>query len=617
MLDDLILSIGSLIFILILMMVYFSKKRTVLVQNKFYQDLLIVAFILLLTEIVTNILFDFSQSIFINYLVLRFHWISRIIWFTLLYFYGVCVLRGQKFNSIYEFVSSTKRGYVAISVFVIAVFIYPFVPFDLMTKETYTFLPGYAAYYVLVYSAISIIMVMLFLIFRAKDTTKRKKMAMIIMTIEMVVILVFQVIFPHAAVLGLGIALEMYFLYFYIENPDLYVISELSDVKDKIEKANKAKSDFLSNMSHEIRTPMNAIVGFSDSILNDTNFEVERAREDLEHILAAGNNLLEIINNILDISKIESGSDTLDEREYSIASIVMELTSILEARIGSRPIKMIVDIDKNTPSKLYGDQTKMFQILLNILTNAVKYTEVGKVKLSLDSVINQDIVTLKFKIADTGYGIKQEDFDKLFEKFSRLDEATSNEIEGTGLGLVITKRYVDLMGGKIRFESDYGVGTTFYVEINQKIINSTAIGDIREPISTVRKINYIDCSNFNIMIVDDNKLNLKVAERILKAYKFNIDAVSNGKDCIYKIKEGKRYDMIFLDHMMPEMDGIEVLHVIKKLDDYHIPPIVALTANAITGMREMYLREGFDEYLSKPINMSELNKLILRYFNKE
>ena len=223
---------------------------------------------------------------------------------------------------------------------------------------------------------------------------------------------------------------------------------------------------------------------------------------------------------------------------------------------------------------------------------------------------------LSIKVSDTGYGIKKEDFDKLFEKFSRLENATSNEIEGTGLGLVITKKYVDLMNGKIWFESEYEVGTTFYVELKQKIISETGIGEIREPIKEEKKIDKIDCSSYNVLIVDDNKLNIKVASRLLGTYKFNIDTSTTGKDCIYKVKEGKKYDMIFLDHMMPEMDGIETLHILRKLDGYSLPPIVALTANAITGMKEMYLKEGFDEYLSKPINITELDKLINKYFDK-
>ncbi len=616
MLDDLILSIGSLIFTLILMVVYFSKKRNMSIQNKLYHYLLITTFVLLITEIITNIFFDFNSITPVNNFILRIHWTTRIVWFAFLYFYGVCVLKDLNYSSLWDLIKNNKRCLIGFIVSVIFFITYLFVPFTEMTHETFTYLPGAAAYYVLSYCTLSIVMIMLFLILVANDTNRRKKSSMVILVIEMIIILIFQFIFPRAAVLGLGIALQMYFLYFYIENPDLYVISELENLKNNIERSNKAKSDFLSNMSHEIRTPMNAIVGFSDSILSDTTFDAESTRSDVEHILSAGNNLLEIINNILDISKIESGSDTLEEREYSVASVVMELTSIIEARIASRPIKLITDIDPNTPSKLYGDQTKIFQVLLNILTNSVKYTEVGKIKLVLKTEVNRDMALLKFKISDTGYGIKKEDFDKMFEKFSRLDSAKTNEIEGTGLGLVITKKYVDLMGGKIWFESEYGVGTTFYVEVRQKIINATAIGDIREPQDGLTDIDYLDCSNYTVLIVDDNKLNLKVAERLLGAYKFNIESVTNGKDCVYRVKEGRKYDMIFLDHMMPEMDGLQVIHILKKLEDYDIPPIVALTANAITGMREMYLEAGFDEYLSKPISISELNRLINKYFNK-
>lgn len=617
MLDDLILSIGSLIYLLILVIVYFSKKRHLSIQSKLYHYLLITALILLITEIITNVFFDFNPILAVNNFWLRIHWTTRIIWFLLLYFYGVCVLKDLEYKNIFDLIKNNYRCLVAFLVTIIFFTSYMFVPFKDMTKETFTYLPGAAAYYVLSYCTLLVVVIMLYLILQARDTTKRKKASMIILCVEMIIILIFQFIFPNAAVLGLGIALQMYFLYFYNENPDLFAISELEKVKDTIVKANTAKSDFLSNMSHEIRTPMNAIVGFSDTILNDSVFDEAKVRSDINHILSAGNNLLDIINNILDISKIESGSYTLEEKEYSIAAVILELTSIIEARLNNRPIELITDIDALTPSKLYGDQTKIFQVLLNILTNAVKYTEVGKIKLSLVSEINMDTVKLKFQISDTGYGIKKEDYNKLFEKFTRLDSATTNEIEGTGLGLVITKKYVDLMGGKIRFESEYGVGTTFFVEISQKIVSNTAIGDIREPYKTSNVIENYDCSNYKVMIVDDNKLNLKVAERILKSYKFNVELVTSGKDCIYKVKEGRKYDMIFLDHMMPEMDGIEVVHILKKLVDYNIPPIVALTANAITGMREMYLREGFDEYLSKPININDLNKLIEKYFVKD
>ena len=615
MIAGLILSVGSLMFLLLLIVSYFSKQRFISIQNRLFRYLLIISFILLTTEFASAVYFGHGSYENISDALFRVYWLSRIIWFVFLYFYCLCFLDNLEYKNIFELIKNNIRCKIILIFSIIIGIVYLFVPFMDMELKTFTYLPGAAAYYIIIYCSLLIVFIMLYMLIRAKKAETRKKVSIVLMMVDMIVVFALQLVFPKVAILGLGIAIEMYFLYFYIENPDLIVIAELEKVKKDIERSNRAKSDFLSNMSHEIRTPMNAIVGFSDTILNDSSFDEKRTRSDVEHILAAGTNLLEIINNILDISKIESGSEVLAEREYSPAAVVMELTSIIEARMASRPIKLIVEIDPNTPSKLYGDQIKLFQILLNILTNAVKYTEVGKIKLSLVSVMERGVVTLKFKISDTGYGIKKEDFDKLFEKFSRLDSATSNEIEGTGLGLVITKKYVDLMGGKIWFESEFGVGTTFFVDISQKVVDATPIGDIRDPEKSIKKIDYIDCSGKSIMIVDDNKLNLKVAERILKAYNFNIDAVSNGNDCIYKIKDGKKYDMIFLDHMMPGIDGIEVVHILKKLEDYSIPPIVALTANAITGMREMYLEEGFDEYLSKPINISELNRIIKKYFD--
>ena len=617
MIAGLILSVGSLLFLLLLLISYFSKRQFKAIQNKLFRWLLVLSFLLLITEIVSAVYFGMDRLELVTNVLYRIHWLIRVIWFMVLYFYSLCFLDNLEYDNILDLVKENIRVKIVLILSVIALIIYFFIPFMDMEYETFTYIPGMAAYFILSYSALLIIAIMLYMFKRGENITKRDQVSLIIMMIEMVIILLFQVAFPKVAILGLGIAIEMYFLYFYIENPDLRIIKELEEVKKDIERSNRAKSDFLSNMSHEIRTPMNAIVGFSDTVLNDSNFSADRTKSDVGHILTAGNSLLEIINNILDISKIESGSDTLDNREYSLASVVMELTSIIEARMATRPIKLYVDIDKNTPTMVYGDQIKLFQILLNILTNAVKYTEVGKIKLVLKSTVNKDKVLLQFKVSDTGYGIKKEDYNKLFEKFSRLDSATSNEIEGTGLGLVITKKYVDLMGGKISFESEYGVGTTFFVDIEQKIIDATPIGDIREPEKNRHQIDFIDCSKYTIMIVDDNKLNLKVAERLLKSYNFNIDTFSNGRDCIYKIKEGKKYDMIFLDHMMPDLDGIEVIHIIKKLEDFNIPPVVALTANAITGMREMYLEEGFDEYLSKPISIPELNKLVHKYFDKK
>ncbi len=616
MLAGLMLTIGSLLFIILLFIVYFSKQRFLSIRNKIYRYMLVVEIVLIVSEIIASFMVYYGNSEILNLIIYRLHWFTGIVWFSLLYYYSLVFLYNIQSDNLFEIICMNKKTKFITIIFLVFGLIYFFVPFERLNANNISYIPGAASYYVLAFCAFSVLIIAIHTLKNGKNAPYRKKMSIWLMIVELLIIFILQLAFPYIAFSPIGAAVQMFFLYFNIENPDLKIISELETVKSEIERSNKAKSDFLSNMSHEIRSPMNAIVGLSESLLNDPKFNEESARSDIKHISSAGNNLLDIINNILDISKIESGKETLDLKEYSIGNIAMELASIIEARINDRPIKLIMDVATNIPMKLYGDSTKLFQILLNILTNAVKYTEVGKIKLSVTGDVDGDEVKLHFKVSDTGYGIKKEDYDKLFEKFSRLKNATQNEIEGTGLGLVITKKYVDLMGGKIWFESEYEVGTTFFVDVTQKIINKKGLGVITEPQKSDKDLTYTDCAGKRALIVDDNKLNIKVATRLLGPYNFTVDTASSGKDCIYKVKEGTNYDIIFLDHMMPEMDGIEVLHVLKKLDGYNIPPVIALTANAITGMKEMYLKEGFDEYLSKPINVCELNKIIAKYFRK-
>ena len=618
MIWGLALTIGSFFFIILLLIVYYLKERFLSIRNKIYRYMLIVNIILIITELISSFMLAYYNNDTANYIMLRIHWSTGIAWLFFLYYYSCVFIENVSASNLYQIIKYSWKTKVMFVLFVIVTIVYFFIPFSKPDSNNISYIPGPAAYYTLGFCSIVVMCIIILMFGNRKQMPIRKRATIWFMVAELFALFVFQISFQNVAIEAIGAVIQMYFLYFNIENPDLKIISELESVKSDIERSNKAKSDFLSNMSHEIRTPMNAIVGFSQTLLNEPYFDENRCRNDIKHISSAGNNLLDIINNILDISKIESGKETLEKKEYSIGNIVLELKSIIDARLSDRPIKFIVDVNNDVPAKLYGDSTKVFQILLNILTNSAKYTEVGKITLKVNADIKNDKALLHFKISDTGYGIKEEDSDKLFKKFSRLDDATSNEIEGTGLGLVITKKYVDLMGGKIWIESEYEVGTTFYVDFEQKIVDFNSIGKITDPVKTDKSPSeFLDCSSYSILIVDDNKLNIKVASRLLEAYKFKIDTASGGKECIYKVKEGKHYDMIFLDHMMPEIDGIKTLHILKKLEGYYIPPIVALTANAITGMKEMYLKEGFDEYLSKPINVAELNKIINKYFKGE
>ena len=609
----LILTIGSFGFTVLLMISYYLQQRTTTIGGKLYRALLQTVIIILATEIGSTYFILYGPFVDLGYLVLRVSWFFGILWFLGFYLYSICFLKNIKATTIKELIQTNNRCLVVTIMTIITLIIYMFLPFDRMTRETFSYLPGLPTYFTIIFAGFIILLVIILMIKRRKEIGDRSRRAVVLILILAMIMIMLQVIFPRTMLFGFAFGLAMFFLYFYIENPDLMMIADLQELRKDIERSNLAKTDFLSNMSHELRSPMNAIVGFSETILTNPTFDPETTRADIDHISSAGNNLLDIIDNILDISKIESGHEELEEREYSIGNVIIELTELIQTRLVNRPIQLIAEVDSQIPRRVYGDATKLFQVLLNILTNAVKYTEVGKIKIVVNKEIKNNEVLLKFRVSDTGYGIKKEDYDKMFEKFSRLNSATTNEIEGTGLGLVITKKYVDLMGGKIWFESEYEVGTTFYVEVTQKIVDPEPIGDIREAQALEDNIEYLDCTGKRVLIVDDDLLNLKVAKKLLSKYKFSVDTLTTGKDCIYKIKEGQQYDMIFLDHMMPEMDGIEVVHILKKLEDYKIPPIVALTANAV---RDMYLKEGFDEYLPKPVKMSELNHIINKYFKK-
>jgi signal transduction histidine kinase/DNA-binding NarL/FixJ family response regulator/HPt (histidine-containing phosphotransfer) domain-containing protein len=402
------------------------------------------------------------------------------------------------------------------------------------------------------------------------------------------------------------------------------MIEEIIDLKQRAEEASKSKSEFLATVSHEIRTPLNAIIGLSDiQLQNDLS---EESRVDLEKIYTSGLGLLAIINDILDISKIETGNFELIPVSYSIPSFVNDTVQLNIIRIGSKDIQFRLDIDDSFPSKLWGDEKRVRQILNNLLSNAFKYTQEGVVSLQMrwDPQGNSGKVT--FIISDTGQGIKSEDKKKLFSQYGQLNARANRNIEGTGLGLSITKNLVELMNGTIDVESEFKKGSTFTVTIIQGLNDLTPIG--KETAESLRQLRFIEHRRDiekvrakkqylggNVLVVDDVETNLYVAQGLLRAYGVTIDCVKSGQEAITKILFDNRYNLVFMDHMMPGMDGIETTHIIRKHPSEYAKtlPIIALTANAIVGMREMFLENGFNDYLSKPIEWSKLDDIMTKW----
>lgn len=391
---------------------------------------------------------------------------------------------------------------------------------------------------------------------------------------------------------------------------------QLEVLRVEAEKASEAKSDFLANMSHEIRTPMNAIVGLSRVALREEDIP-ETTREHFEDILNSGNHLLNLINDILDFSKIEAGEMELSPASYQLSSLIYDVSTVIKFRMKDKPIEYVLDIDPTTPNLLHGDENRIKQILINILGNAVKFTEKGRIilKLTWENVNNHAV--LRFEVIDTGQGIKPENLENLFKRFRRLEMNENRKIEGTGLGLSICKQLVEMMKGEISVESVYGVGSKFIIVIPQRIVKETAVygeGEKHRNVELEPKKEAGSAVIFpdaRVLVVDDSEMNLKVAKGLLAPYEMTIDLADGAKECLRLVNEN-HYDLILLDHMMPEMDGVETLWCLKE-DPNFKTPVIALTANAISGVKKTYLEWGFSDYISKPINLELMEKCLKKY----
>lgn len=601
------MEIACFFVIMIMSIIYFSAKRK---STKIH-----TTFSLIMILSMVHLIFDAATVYTVNHMEVVPEWVNEglhrlfigtmVILFYLFYRYIVLMIeeeteKKQKFSWLFS------------SILIMAIIGTVVLPIYYMETDRGNYSYGPAAYMSYFSVGVHLVGVVILLLINWKKIHPKKKIGISATLILEIILAFYQVIHPLALMSGMGIMLINLAFYLTIQNPDIELVAQVQEEKKKAEEANKAKSVFLSQMSHEIRTPMNVVVGMTELMLR-TDL-TEEQREYLNNIKNSGNSLVSIINDILDISKIESGKMELSEEEYEVLPLLNDIRLMIENRIGDKEIILLYELDKDIPKWLYGDSLRIRQVIINLLNNAVKFTNEGQITLKVDVVsADTEEVSLRVSVTDTGQGIREEDLERLFQAFEQVDSEKNRGKEGTGLGLAISSNLIRMMGGELQVESIYGEGSEFYFTIKQKL----AEAPVQETDSEAAYKEFT-APEAKILIVDDSKINLKIAVGLMKPLGMETDTARSGYQALNMVQK-KKYDMIFMDHMMPGMDGVETTKRLRQLPESYLEtvPVIAFTANAMKEAERSFYAAGMNGFIPKPIDVEHLYKTVYKWLPKD